>query len=73
MRSVADEFRRKDQEAAAALSPGERVRLAFRLGEESLAIYMACHDADRETAIEDFRRRLQAGRRRSRCLQGTDE
>ena len=72
MRSVADEFRRADQQAIAALSPAQRVRLAFQLGEESLRTYMAYHGVDRETAIARFRGRVQVGRRRSRCLRGED-
>ncbi|RMF24108.1 MAG: hypothetical protein D6760_04060 [Deltaproteobacteria bacterium] len=73
MRSVADDLRKEDREAVAALSPAERIRLALRLGEESLAIYMACHAVDRETALAHFRRRMQAGRRSSRCLRDADE
>ena len=70
MRSVADELRVEDQQAAAALTVAERVQLALRLGEESLAIYMAYHGVDRDTALERFRIRNQTGRRRCRCLQG---
>jgi hypothetical protein len=69
VRSVADELRREDEQAIAALTVAERVQLALRLGEESLAIYMAAQGVDGDTALRDLRKRNQIGRRRSRCLQ----
>jgi hypothetical protein len=53
----------------AALTVAERVEMALRLGEESLAIYMAAQGVDRDTALRDLRKRNQIGRRRSRCMQ----
>ena len=68
MRSVADQLRREDEQAIAALTVAERVEMALRLGEESLAIYMAAQGVDRDTALRELRKRNQIGRRRSRCL-----
>jgi hypothetical protein len=70
MRSIADELREEDERAVAALTVAERVQLALRLGEESLAIYMAYNGVDRDAAMQHFRSRNQTGRRRCRCLQG---
>jgi hypothetical protein len=67
--SVADGLRHAQREEVAALSPGERVRLALELGRRDLELYarrvgMAPPEARR--AVE---RRVQARRRRSACLQ----
>ena len=69
MRSVADELRIEDQRAVAAMTAAERVELAIRLGNESLAVYMATHGVDRKTALHRIRARSQHGRRRCRCLE----
>lgn len=49
----------------AAMVPGERVALALRLGEEGLAVFMATHGVDRQTAIARIKATRRLGRRRS--------
>ena len=49
----------------AAMTPGERVALALRLGEEGLAMYMATRGVDRRTAIAQIKATRRLGRRRS--------
>jgi hypothetical protein len=68
MRSVADDFRDELREAVRDLSLDERIELAFRLGEEELAVFQEANGLDRETAIRLLQRRRQAGRAPSRCL-----
>lgn len=46
----------------ARMTPGERVDLAFRLGEQGLAAYMTMHDIDRPTAISRIRATRRLGR-----------
>lgn len=60
MRSkVAADLAREQAKRVVALTPAERIALAERLGEESIALYMAAQRVDRRTAIE----RLEASRR----------
>ena len=60
MRSkVASDLAQEQARRVAALTPAERVALAERLGEESIALYMAAQNVDRRTAIA----RLEASRR----------
>jgi phosphoribosyl-ATP pyrophosphohydrolase len=66
MRSVADELREQGVSAMQKLTPDQRVRLALRLGEQAIEIYMAANHVDREAAIAAFRRTGNAGRVPSR-------
>jgi hypothetical protein len=52
-------------ERLAAMTPDARVVLAARLGEESLALFMAVHDVDRATAVARVKATRRLGRRRS--------
>ena len=54
-------------ERLAAMTPGERVDLALRLGEQGLAGYMATHGVDRQTAVARIQATRRLGRRRSAC------
>ena len=51
----------------ARMTPAERVELAFKLGEQGLAAYMATHGVDRQTAIARIRATRRLGRRPSAC------
>ena len=62
MRSVADDFRRRTAQAVAALSVGERIELALRLGEEDVALFCALHRVSEAAARERFARARAAGR-----------
>ncbi len=68
MKSVADELRERDREAIRKLSFEERLELAFKLGEEDLALFCQHKGVDRETGIKLLQRRRQAGRRPSKCI-----
>lgn len=68
MESVADELRKRDREAIRQLSSAERIELAFKLGEEDLALFCQHQGVDRETGIRLLQRRRQAGRRPSKCI-----
>lgn len=71
MRSVADLLRDADRAAVASLSPAERVALAFALGARDLEAFRLAHDPplSPEDAERILRRRRQAGRRSSRCIE----
>jgi hypothetical protein len=62
MRSVADGLIRELRDAALRLTPGERIELALRLGDEAVALYGAAQRVDPATA----RARLAASRRTGR-------
>jgi hypothetical protein len=68
MRSVADDLRDELREATEQLPLEERFRLILRLGERGLEVYAQAHGVDRETALREFQRRRQAGRRPSKCM-----
>jgi hypothetical protein len=51
----------------ARMTPTERVELAFKLGEQGLAAYMATHGVDRQTAMARIRVTRRLGRRPSAC------
>jgi hypothetical protein len=53
------------------LTPGERMRLAARLGEEALQFFMATNGLTREEAIARIRRQRRAGRTPSACMDGS--
>lgn len=49
----------------ARMTPGERVDLAFKLGEQGLAAFMAMHGIDRPTAVSRIQATRRLGRPRS--------
>lgn len=68
MRSkVAEETRKAQQERIMAMTPAERIQLAFKLSEQGLAFYMAGQGVDRKTALQRLHRIRHIGRRPSRC------
>ncbi len=67
--SVNDTLVAEDRQRVAALDPGERIALALRLGEESLALYCAAEGIDRETARKRIERARQAQRRPCGCIE----
>lgn len=71
MRSVADALRAEDREAALALTPDERVRLALALGERDLEAFRLAHDPPltRDEAVQRLERQRQSGRRPCRCIE----
>jgi hypothetical protein len=68
MKSVAGELRERDREAILKLSVEDRIELAFRLGEEDLALFCQHQGVDRETGIRLLQRRRQTGRRPCKCI-----
>ena len=62
MKSVADESRREMQLRVLAMSPAERVELAFRLGDEDLEAFMRTRGLTRAEALAILRRNRQRGR-----------
>jgi hypothetical protein len=68
MKSVADELRERDREALRKLTVEERMELAFKLGEEDLALFCQHQGVDRRTGMRLLQRRRQAGRRPSKCM-----
>jgi hypothetical protein len=69
MRSVADDVREKQAAEVRAMTPGQRVALALKLGEEGLAIFMSAQNiTSREEAIRRLKKIRHAGRRPSRCM-----
>jgi hypothetical protein len=55
-----------------AMTPGERVSLVVRLGEEGLASYMAVQGVDRQTAVARIKATRRLGRRPSACAEAHD-
>jgi hypothetical protein len=69
MRSVADQLKVEERRAIAALTPGERVRLALELGARDLESFRLNQSPPLDAAEADrmLRRRRQLARRPSRC------
>lgn len=63
---VASDLAREQAKRVAAMTPAERIGLAERLGEESIALYMATQNVDRRTAIARLEANRRFGRRPSR-------
>lgn len=63
---MATDLARAQARRVAAMTPAERIALAERLGEESIALYMAAQNVDRRTAIARFEASRRFGRRPSR-------
>jgi hypothetical protein len=68
MRSVADELREEQVREMQELTPGQRVQLATRLGEEGLQFFMATNHLDRREALRRIRAQRRAGRNPSPCM-----
>jgi hypothetical protein len=68
MKSVADELRQRDREAARSLSAEQRLELAFALGEEGVTAFCAARGISREEGIRLLQRQRQAGRTPSKCM-----
>jgi hypothetical protein len=65
---VAEEAKSLLDEEMRALSPAERVRIAFGLGERDLLAMMAATGLTREEAMKRIRATRRAGRRPSKCM-----
>jgi hypothetical protein len=59
-------------ERIAAMTPGERVHLAARLGEEGISAYMTAHGVDRQAAVTQIKATRRLGRRRSACAEADE-
>jgi hypothetical protein len=68
MSSVADELRREHRLAVVGLTPDERLRLAWALGESGLATFMAAQGLPRAEAVRRLELVKQRSRRRSASL-----
>lgn len=51
-----------------AMTPDERITLAFALGERDLEFFMATNGLTREEALAQIERSRQIGRQYSRCV-----
>lgn len=60
MKSVASVLRARTGATIRRMSPAERVKLVFRLGDEAIESFRATHAIDRRTAIRLLERRRQA-------------
>lgn len=69
MQSISSVLRARDAAAVRAMTPAERLALAFRLGDEELESFRATNGLDRQTAIRLLERRRQATRQPSACLE----
>lgn len=67
--SVADELKKREREAIAALSSEERVALSLSLGERELERLCRAQGLERREAIRLLQRRRQAGRTPSKCIE----
>jgi hypothetical protein len=67
MTSVADALRAERAREALALTPGERVALATRLGAEGIDLLMSSRNVSREEAVRLIRAGRRAGRAPSAC------
>jgi len=65
---VAEECRQVNAAAIAAMTPVQRLELAFELGRRGIEMYMSANHVDRETAARELKRASRAGRRYSRCM-----
>jgi len=52
------------------MTPAERIELAFAIGEEDLALYIAANGLTRDEALARIRIERQSGRRYSRSKAG---
>ena len=71
MRSkVAEETRQELDRQMLAMTPAERMELAFAIGEEDLVLYAAANGLTRDEALSRIRVERQNGRRYSRSKAG---
>jgi hypothetical protein len=71
MRSkVAEDTRQELDQRMLAMTPAERMELAFAIGEEDLVIYCAANGLTRAEALARIRVERQSGRRYSRSKAG---
>lgn len=68
MKSVADELREKTRREVMAMSPDERLALAFALGDADLETYRRARGLSSDEARRELERRRQLGRRTSKCM-----
>lgn len=66
---MADELKKREREAIAALSFEERVALSLSLGERELERLCQAQGLERREAIRLLERRRQAGRTPSKCIE----
>ncbi len=69
MSRVAEQLKALDREALRAMSPTERIRLAFELGERDVVLYQQRTGLSREDAIRAIKRQRAHGRQRSACME----
>jgi hypothetical protein len=72
MRSIADDLRVETRAVLARLTPNERIDLAFRLGEDDLALLCAARGLAADEARRVFARARRHGRMPSRAADGSD-
>lgn len=65
---LGEDLGRENALAVAAMTPDERLELAFELGRRAVEMYMDAHQVDYATAVRALKRAGQAGRRYSRCM-----
>jgi hypothetical protein len=71
MRSkVAEETRQELDRRMLAMTPAERIELAFAIGEEDLVLFAAANGLTRDEALSRIRMERQSGRRYSRSKAG---
>jgi hypothetical protein len=63
--SVADDLRAESRASTRLLDPGESIELAFRLGDDDVALFCAVHSCVPADARAAFRRARSIGRRAS--------
>jgi hypothetical protein len=68
MQSVADELRAERRQEDRRRSPGARLALALRLGDDDLDAFRTAHGLDVVSARRLLQRRRQVGRHPSRCM-----
>ena len=65
---LAEDLGQETASAVAAMTPSERLEMAFELGRRAVDMYMGAHQVDYVTATHALKRAGQAGRRYSRCM-----
>lgn len=69
MKSVADALRAETLAETLAMTPDERLALAFRLGDEAIEDLARSRGISRDAAAWLIRAQRRAGRRYSRCIE----
>ena len=72
MTCVAEELRRAQRERVAAMPVGERVDLAFRLGNRDLDLFCAAQKLPRDVGRRALQRARRVGRLSSRVMERED-